>query len=319
MAKISQAFEDPTLAAIDNALVLASKLEKARPYLGMSSIGESCSRKLWYRFRWAADETFDALSLKRFADGHASEDVQAARLRMVDGITLVTHDPDSGKQIGYKDIEDHFKGHCDGNILGILQAPKTWHIWEHKAVAEKSITELEKIKTTYGEKEALKRWKPVYYAQAILYMHYNGFTRHYMTVSSPGGRHTVSIRTNADPAEAAVLIGKARRIVYAQNPPERISRTPDFFECKWCPFNELCWSMSQPKTNCRTCLHSTPISGGEWHCARFDYIATEEEQRMGCDKHLYIPSFVPGTPIETGEDFVKYRMNDGSEFINGGE
>ena len=40
----------------------------------------------------------DADTLKRFADGHASEDIMAARLRQTPGVTLITLDPETGRQ-----------------------------------------------------------------------------------------------------------------------------------------------------------------------------------------------------------------------------
>ena len=83
--------KDPTLEAADLALVKASELEPPRPYLGMSSIGESCSKKLWYRFRHAAREEFDADTLKRFADGHAGGRCNRRSPQEGCGRTNVTH------------------------------------------------------------------------------------------------------------------------------------------------------------------------------------------------------------------------------------
>ncbi len=177
---------DPTLAAADQALEDAENSKPSRDYLGMSAIGASCERMLFYSFRWAQRVRFNAETLKRFADGHSGEDVQAARLRMVPGLTLITVDPETGRQIGFVDDTGHFKGHADGAVLGLLQAPKTWHIWEHK-VSEK-FKALEKLKAEHGEKAALEKWNPTYYAQAVLYMHYSGISRHYLTCSTPGGR-----------------------------------------------------------------------------------------------------------------------------------
>ena len=78
---------DPTLEAADAALEAAQD-RSVRPYLGASAIGDPCARKLWYGFRHAAPPSFSAEVLKRFEDGHHGEDVQAARLRLVDGIEL---------------------------------------------------------------------------------------------------------------------------------------------------------------------------------------------------------------------------------------
>jgi hypothetical protein len=305
---------DPTLDAIKKAIEFQATLQKPRKYVGMSSIGESCARKLWYRFRWADKETFNADALLRFEDGHSQESVMIKRLRMVDGIKLICIDPSNGQQIGYQDLQGHFKGHCDGEILGLLQAPKTWHIWEHKSVNEKSFAKLQKLIEDFGEKRALQEWNPVYYAQGVLYMHYSGLDRHYMTVSTPGGREFMSVRTNADPAFAKSLIEKADRVINSTAPLAKISEKPEYYECGWCPFLDICHKGKFANRNCRTCIHSTPTAGGEWHCARFNKILSEDEQRAGCPAHLYLPGFVPGEQVDAGENWVDYKMPNGQIF-----
>jgi hypothetical protein len=317
MAKIPNPDErDPTLEAADRALEQDAVTEKPRPYLGMSSIGEACSRKLWYRFRWAAYEAFDATTLKRFADGHATETVIIGRLRKVPGVTLVDRDPASGRQIGHSDIDGHFRGHEDGEILGILQAPKTWHVFEAKATAEKKFNELRRIIAAVGQKAALRKWNPVYFAQATLYQFYSALTRHYTVVATPGGRDWLGIRTEADTPFALELVAKAGRIIRAEAPPVRLSETPDHFECRYCSFSDICHGGQPPDRSCRTCLHATPVQRGQWHCSRWDRLLTEDEQRQGCPAHLLIPALVAGEVIDAGEGYVRYQMRDGVEFVD---
>lgn len=306
---------DPTLEAVDRAIEKKARQDKVRPYLGMSAVGHPCDRRHWYSFRWAASETFDAAALKRFEDGHYQEDVQAKRLRLVEGITLLTIDPETGRQFGYSDHGGHFKGHADGVITGLLQAPVNPEIWEHKATDEKKQDKLEKLKIDLGEKSALKAWDATYYAQAQLYMHYSGLKRHYLTCSSPGGRKTVSCRTEYDRAEAERMIARAERIVSADYPLTRMSEDPSFYMCRWCGFNSVCHGGQFSKRNCRTCLHSSPVDLG-WHCGRFDHHLTIEDQREGCQWHRFIPELVPGeqTDADDNAEWVVYRMADGSEW-----
>jgi len=231
---------DATLLAIDDILVARNNAEPVRNYLGASSIGDSCERKLWYRLHTDHKEVFDAPTLRRFNDGHRSEDVMAELLRAVPGVTLWTHKSET-EQYGFKDNTlgpKIFSGHYDGIILGILEAPQTYHIWEHKAVNEKKFAELKKLKEI-DEKSALQKWDKVYHAQGIIYMDYEGLTRHYLTVSTPGLRDYTSVRTNADPAYAGALKNKAKRIINATIEPERIGGK-DYYECKWCPFYGVC-------------------------------------------------------------------------------
>ena len=312
---------DPTLAAIDAAIV-ESQDAMPRHYLGMSSIGHPCERKLWFDFRWSATRSFDTKTIKRFEDGHRGEDIQAARLRMVKGINLQTHDARTGKQFGFEACGGHVKGHMDGAIVGLLQAPKTWHVWEHKQVNEAKFKKLIKLKEKLGEKNALKEWDAIYHGQALLYMRCSGMERHYLTCSTPGGRDTVSVRTDADKAEADRLFAKAQRIVDAAEPPPGISERPDWYECKLCDYHDLCHSSDVPPPTCRSCAHVTPITDGQWHCTRNNKLLDVPAQKAACQSHRYIPvllqRFADVVDANTEANWIKYQHRvTCNEFING--
>ena len=311
---------DPTLAALDLALEEESRSEKPRPYLGRSEIGGECERRIWYRFRWVGFEQFDAATLKRFADGHRSEALMIERLRKVAGIELHTLTEEGG-QIGFSDHDGHFRGHVDGMILGLIQAPKAWHVWECKAVDDKKLNKLIELKRGLGEKVALAAWDRTYYAQAQLYMHYAGVGRHYLTAVSPGGRRHDSVRTNYDQVEALRLVERARRIIGADAPPSRVSDSEAFYICRYCPFSGICHSGQLAERNCRTCTASTIVGNGEWICEKYPTHKTlsSDEQRAGCDKHLYNPGLVDGELIDAAADssFAKYRMRNGDTWTDG--
>jgi hypothetical protein len=317
MAPLPTPDRDPTLEAADAALEAIENRKPARDYVGMSGIGGECERRIWNDWRWVTRAKFNAETLKRFADGHAGEDVQIARLRMVPGVTLLNIDPDTGRQFGFTDLDGHFRGHMDGAIIGLLQAPKTWHVYEHKQVGEKKQAKLAKLKAEKGEKQALAEWDSTYYGQAILYMHYSGMTRHYLTCSTPGGRSTISVRTDENPEGAMRLIERARRIIGSAQPPARISTDPAWYVCRFCDHASACHGEAMPERHCRSCLHSTPVDGGSWHCARHDWTLTQDQQRVGCAAHLMIPALVPGEQVDAGDDWVSYQMRDGSEWRDG--
>lgn len=306
---------DPTLAAADAALEARAMEEKPRGYLGMSSIGDSCSRKLWYQFRHAGREKFDALTLKRFEDGHRTEALVIDRLKMVEGVELV--DLIDGEQIAFSDIDGHFSGHLDGTVLGLLQAPKTKHVLEVKCVGDKKFAEFRKAVDDLGEKAALRKWNPTYYAQAQCYMHYTGLTRHYLVVATAGGRDWASARTEYNAADALQLVTKAKRIIEAQEPPERVSNDKSWYECKWCPFYGICHEQDMPARSCRTCLHSTAMPEGVWHCERYGKTLTLDEQIEGCPAHKFLPSVVPGEVGEVTEKGITYKMQDGGLWYDG--
>jgi CRISPR/Cas system-associated exonuclease Cas4 (RecB family) len=322
MVALPSTVHDLTLDAVDAAIEASENNEKPRGYLGFSGLGHPCARKNWYDFRWASRIQFKAKTLKLFADGHYGEALQAKRLRMVEGIKLFIVD-DNGNQFGFVDETGHARGHMDGAILGILEAKKTWHVWEHKQVAEKKQSVLQKLKEK-DEKSALAAWDQIYYAQAILYMHFSGMTRHYLTCASPGGRHTISVRTEENPEAAIRLIAKAQVIINAPRPPERISEDPAWFECRFCDHRDVCHGDAVPEAHCRSCMFSTPIDDGKWNCAHgnalddnplplLDYKA----QCAGCPAHLYIPDLIHGAQTDAGDGWVEYQMADGSTYRDG--
>jgi hypothetical protein len=308
---------DPTLEAVDRAIEMRENVGRRGRSLPMGSIGYPCDRALFYAFRWAGEpKSFPADVLKKFADGHHGEDVQAARLRLVEGIELWTVDPETGGQYAVSDCEGHLQGRIDGVILGLLQAPMTPHVWEHKQTELQS--KLEQLKAEAGEKHALFQWNPRYWATAQLYMRYTELDRHYMTVASPGGRRTVSVRTDYDQHYADQYAARARYIIYANRAPARISENPAWHECRWCDFYAICHQEAMPARNCRTCMASTPVADGGWRCDRWDKPLSYEEQQKGCNDHLFLPSLIPGEQVDAADDgtWVEYLMADGVVWRN---
>lgn len=315
MAKIALTSIDPTLAAADQIM---QDEAAASPYrtrtVAMSQIGDDCSRRSWYAFRWVLREVFDAVSLKRFDDGHAGEAKIIERLKKIPGITLIDKDPETDKQFTFIDCDGHAKGKSDGKITGIFQAPKKLHVFEAKVSAK--LPEFRKIKLKHGEKNTLREWNSDYFGQAQLYMHYEGTDRHYTVVGSPGVRDWDSCRTDYDHVHALKLKAKMDRVVKSNEPLQKVSQSPDWFQCKICPFIEICHSNAMPDRGCRTCLHSSPISGGRWHCDRFGKDLTLDEQAVGCPAHKFLPPLVPGEVIGVTDISVTYRMPDNSEWTD---
>lgn len=314
--------QTPTLDAVSRAIEERGNIEDPTRglTLGMSVVGEECRRKAWYKFHFVFKERFDAATLLRFEDGHAQEDVMAARLRLLPNIELHTHD-ENGKQYGFTDFGGHSKGFMDGVILGLLEAPKTWHVWEHKATSEKKFNELKRVIEKLGEKSALREWNPVYYTQAQLYMLHSGLNRHYMTVSTAGGREYTSIRTEYNPAFAEGERLRSRQIIFSQEPLDKVmGASEQFYACKLCPAFNVCHKGELAPRNCRTCIHSTPTESGTWHCERHNKVLDGVAQRAGCPSHMYLPRLVDGEVIEVNasypDSFVRYKMKNGTEFID---
>lgn len=295
----------PTLTAIYAAFE-ARQGDGFRDHLGASLIGKSCARALWYDFRWVTPARHSGRILRLFETGQLEEARLVRDLRAT-GATVLDVDPESGRQFRVEAHGGHFGGSLDGVAVGLIEAPKTWHVVEFKTHSAKSFTDL----VVKGVVAA----KPQHAAQMQIYMHLTGITRAlYVAVCKDTDALHIE-RIEADTAMAERLLEKAGRIIFAQHPPERISQDPAWFECRFCDHYAVCHGGGAAAHTCRSCLHVTPVEGG-WHCARHDRMLTPEDQRFGCLQHLYIPDLVPGEVVDAGEDFVAYRMADGSTWVD---
>jgi hypothetical protein len=249
---------------------------------------------------------FSGRLLRLFETGQQEEDRMVRNLRAT-GATVLEVDPETGRQIRVEAHGGHFGGSLDGVAIGILEAPKTWHVLEFKTHGVKSFADL----TAKGVVLA----KPQHAAQMQIYMHLTGITRAlYMAVCKNTDALHIE-RIEADSAMAERLLEKAGRVIFAQHPPPRISEDPAWFECRFCDHHAACHEGVAAAVTCRSCLHATPVEGG-WHCARHDRMLAPAEQRAACGKHLFIPDLVPGEVIDAGDDIVNYRMADGSAWSN---
>ncbi|MEO0429433.1 MAG: PD-(D/E)XK nuclease family protein [Pseudomonadota bacterium] len=295
----------PTLSAI-YASYEAQQGDGFRDHLGASLIGKSCARALWYDFRWATPARHTGRILRLFETGQLEEARLVRDLRAT-GATVLEVDPETGRQFRVEAHCGHFGGSLDAVALGLLEAPKTWHVVEFKTHSAKSFAEL------VGKGVVLA--KPQHAAQMQVYMHLTGITRAlYVAVCKDTDALHIE-RVQADPEMGERLLEKARRIIFAQHPPERISADPAWFECRFCDHHGLCHGEDAAAVTCRSCLHSTPIEGG-WHCARHDRLLDRAFQRRACPRHLFIPDLVPGEVSDAGADFVSYRLRDGSAWTN---
>jgi hypothetical protein len=246
MIIMQKAEPDKLIESIYKNIEIDDAKQPHRGYIGASSIGDECELKLWMQYKKPElKKQKPATTIMAANDGHRSEDLVASLIRQSPyNIELTTHDS-NGKQLGFSDLEGNYKGHWDGLILGIPQAPKTTHVWEHKAKNQKYYDALTKLKEKVPEKSVLEEWDYNYYCQGVTYMHYSGTTRHYTTVALAGTRGLQSIRTNENPKLAIHLRDKAQRIINYISPPVGISTNPSFYKCKLCDFYNTCPSLNK--------------------------------------------------------------------------
>jgi hypothetical protein len=318
-----------------------------REHLGGSRIGASCERAIWYSYRWAKPVEHSGRIKRLFDTGHREEDRLVADLETI-GCEVFAVDPVTRKQFRVASHGGHFGGSLDGLVLGIIEAPKSWHLCEFKTHNRKSFDDLKKNK--------VRASKPAHYAQMQVYM---GLWNE--QVASIKKRLAEGVELVALSELAAIKIGKvdrafylarckddddlyqeridfdratfehykarALRIIQATDAPDRISERPDWYECKWCDFYAVCHATPDahfPAVHCRTCADSVPELVGDrglWRCVRHGRHLSPTEQFDGCQDHIFAPSMMPFHVAAVDEyrdrpNWVSYDMPRGRRLIN---
>lgn len=291
--------------------------EGNRPHLGASLIGHACERYLWLTFRWVDRKRFPGRMLRLFETGQLAEARFTANLRRI-GVEVHDTTPD-GQQWRVSALGGHFAGSMDGACVGLPEAPKAWHVVEYKTHGDKSFKDL--------QARGVEKAKPQHWAQMQTYMGLTGMERAFYMAVNKNDDTLYTERLEFDAVDFAKLMSRAERVISANEPPLKCSNDPSWFVCKMCDFHEHCHGEAAPQVNCRTCAHSTPMTGadgGQWHCAKMEEAHCEESidestMRTGCPSHRYIPILLQR--FATQQDYVNgdvtYTDNTGLPFSNG--
>lgn len=235
---------NPSKKAIEELLDKAMQDKRAsqakRQYLGASTWGEPCDRKLAYGFHQAPidhDRGFSSEILRVFDMGHDCEDRVAEYLRLA-GFELHTHKPD-GKQYGFEAADGKLKGHIDGVITAgpEIQGLKYPCLWENKGLNDKSWNDT--------AKKGVRLSKPLYYAQANTYCAYMELPNTLFTAINRNTGELLAEVIPLDARNAQESSDRAVRVVNSTNPDEfgRIAAESTDFRCKFCDYRRLCWQI----------------------------------------------------------------------------
>ena len=307
MADISQYAQLPTVQAIYGWY--EDQRQHHRTHLGGSQIGHHCDRYLWYQHKWCDHDEPEGRVLRLFDHGDCEEERIVRDLRRI-GATVYDVDPSTGKQFSFSAFGGHFGLSLDGAAQGIPESEK-WHLLEIKTASSKRFTKL--------KKDGLKKWSPQYWAQVIVGMELSGLDRTLHLTTNKDTDEIYGERVRADSKEAERLLSRAERVIFSEEPLEKISERPDWYECKYCPMYKICHQGGTAEVNCRTCVHSTAQRDGTWHCARHDKTLSTKEQREGCGYHLFRPHVMGhGEATDAGDDWIEYQGAHGT-FRNGVE
>jgi len=244
--------------------------KKPRGYLGMSSIGGECERKAWYGFRWVhLDGHHLARTERIFQVGHYYEGEMIEHLESI-GVEFIT------RQEEFVSCHGHMKGHSDGKIIKLPEAPKAEHVFEAKTHNQKSFESV--------VKKGVEKSKPVHYAQMQEYMKHSGCKRAYYLAYNKNTSEYYSERVKYDADYTEDLERKAFSIVFSDQPPEK-KFSPSYYACKSypCKYYDVCHKgFTDITKTCRTCIHVDVANEGRWVCEKKNKNLTYDEQLAGC-------------------------------------
>ena len=224
---------------VDESIKEANKSEKRRTYLGASSLGDPCSRKIQYRFigqESDKESEFSAKLLRIFQFGHTIEDMAHGWLIKA-GFDLRSTDK-NGEQFGFSIADDQVKGHIDGVICGGPDDIKYPMLWECKSGNDKSFNEF--------VRKGVKEVNLTYASQIALYQAYMNLTENpaLFTVVNKNNCEIYYELVPFDKVLAQKTSDKAVEILTAVKHNEilpRVATNSDYFLCKRCEFKSSCW------------------------------------------------------------------------------
>ena len=226
---------------VDKAMEREAALLPPRAYLGASSLGEDCARRLQFQYFNTPKDTgrhFPGRVLRVFARGHRIEDWMADWLRQA-GFDLRARN-DQGEQHGFVAAGGRVRGHADGVIVAGPDSFRYPMLWENKAVGLKTFREL--------QRKRLFASRPVYATQVAMYQAYLGLHEHpaLFTAVCADDMAIYAERVPFDRGLAQRASDRAVDILRACDAGEalpRISTTPTHQTCRFCPWQDRCWSL----------------------------------------------------------------------------
>jgi len=218
--------EVSTVKAID-LWYEAQRTQRRR--LGLSQAGHKCGRFLWYKHRGYDEPEIDGRILRLFKLGEILENQTIADLR---GAGFHVHSQQAPVKIKYEGVTLY--GSIDGIIEGLIEAPVTPHLFEHKTASLKKYNEL--VKKRYRE------WNEIYFWQVQFYMIGLGLKRAAVFVYCKDDSRLYQERIPLDKDATVDRLQDVFMAISSESEPERACPRPDWWEARFCPFYEECFN-----------------------------------------------------------------------------
>ncbi len=222
---------------VDSKILEQYKTQEKRSYLGASSIGDECIRKVQLQYM-QKNQKISAKQIRTFDIGHCLEDLVIEWLRIA-GFDLKTRN-EKGEQFGFSAADGKFEGHVDGLIYGFPEQfpdkPTGVSLLEIKTMNHKSWNDTQKRGVLVS--------KPIYYSQVQLYMAYMELDRCLFVALDKDTSDLYFEIIPFDPGMAQKYSDRAVQIIKATENNELlpcVSGDSSFFLCKMCGFRDHCW------------------------------------------------------------------------------
>jgi hypothetical protein len=197
--------------------------DEPRDYIGASSIGSDCLRKIWYEFKGFEAEEVPTKMRRTWSIGKHLERLVLDWLEIC-GMEIARDWYDLSDS-----SQEYFKGHVD-SVLTNNGLPHA--VLEIKTAKDSSFTVF--------EKKGVKEWSPQYYAQIQSYMGMSGIHSAYILVLNKDNSDISDELVGFDSYFYEKLKEKAAMIYNAHVEPPRINGSPLWFQCKMCKYNKVC-------------------------------------------------------------------------------
>jgi len=206
--------------------------ENIRRYLGASSVGHECLRRIQYD--WMCDAEHPTRLRDIFARGHFFEEVSRQHLIRA-GFRFAPPE-----QLGFAAAAGLFRGHSDGILIDGPTLPGMGFpcVWEHKCLGAKGWREIEHA--------GLEKARPGYAAQVRLYQAYLCVTEHpaLFTATNADTCERLHLLLPFDAARAQEASDRAVAVIQATQAGEllpRLTDDVDDWRCKLCGHRGRCW------------------------------------------------------------------------------
>jgi hypothetical protein len=205
--------------------------ENYRQYLGASSIGNECLRKVQYD--WMVDPVFPVRTKDIFARGHFFEDITRQHL-IAAGFKFAPPE-----KLRFEAADGLFRGHADGILIAGPQLPALRYptLWEHKCLRNKGWKAI--------ERDGLVGLYASYAGQVAIYQAYLDVTNPALfTVTNADDCSRLNFLVPFDAQLAQATSDRAVAVIKSTKAGEllpRVTEDRDDWRCKMCGHRERCW------------------------------------------------------------------------------